>query len=931
VAQQSVDYASVSGRVTDPSGAVVRDAQVTARHTETNIAGQAATDEEGRFRFPYLRIGPYEITVRQQGFRESTQRLTLMAGAAFELPVSLQLSGVSALVAVTGRADTLEAARSQIAGTIPQAEIGSLPLNGRNFLDLALLVPGVSPTTTNSTQLFAETSGVPGQGISIASQRNFSNSFIVDGLSANDDAAGLSGIPFGVDAIEQFQVVTSGGQAELGRALGGYVSVVTKSGTNTMRGTMYGFFRDDAFNSKNALTGTTLPMDQQQFGASVGGPLVRNRTFYFTNVEQRLLDQTGVVRILPENVSVINARLAQVGFQGEPVTTGIYPNPVHSLNLLGKVDHQFSGADQLSVRYALYDVSSSNARGVGTLNAPSGSTGLDNTDQSIAVSNLLTLSSNTVNETRIQMSLGDLEAYSTDLVGPQVTISGVATFGTFGSSPTRRQNTLFQAVNNLSHRVGAHALRAGVDFLYNDDTITFLRSFRGAHTFSSLAHFLIGNYSGYAQTFGNPVVSQTNPNVGIYAQDEWRAGSRLTLNAGLRYDLQFLESINTDTNNLSPRFGFAWAPTASQNFLVRGGVGVFFDRVPLRATANALFSAGNTTNLALLRQPQVSGILPSQAGAPVFPNMLPDRLASTALVSIQTMDEHLQNAYSKQANIEIERAIGGSRVVTVGYQYFRGEKLLMSINQNVPTCVAAGANNGCRPISTYANNNDYRGVGESNYHGLHMTFLQRPTAWSSVRVTYTLSKSMNNLGEAFFSAPTDPTNIMKDWGRSDNDQRHRFVISGSVNSPTTPATTMWERLSHGFQASSMLQYYSPLPFNIVSGVNSLQGTAGRPFADGSVSTANFDVRAVDFIPRNAGTGSDFFTMSLRISRALSLGGGRRLEGMLEVFNLTNRVNPVTRNTTFGSGRYPSAPVAAFNTVTAVGDPRTLQFGVRVGF
>jgi hypothetical protein len=295
------------------------------------------------------------------------------------------------------------------------------------------------------------------------------------------------------------------------------------------------------------------------------------------------------------------------------------------------------------------------------------------------------------------------------------------------------------------------------------------------------------------------------------------------------------------------------------------------------------------------------------------------------------MDEHLQNAYSKQANIEIERAIGGSRVVTVGYQYFRGEKLLMSINQNVPTCVAAGANNGCRPISTYANNNDYRGVGESNYHGLHMTFLQRPTAWSSVRVTYTLSKSMNNLGEAFFSAPTDPTNIMKDWGRSDNDQRHRFVISGSVNSPTTPATTIWERLSHGFQASSMLQYYSPLPFNIVSGVNSLQGTAGRPFADGSVSTANFDVRAVDFIPRNAGTGSDFFTMSLRISRTFSLGGGRRLEGMLEVFNLTNRVNPVTRNTTFGSGSYPSAPVAAFNTVTAVGDPRTLQFGVRVGF
>jgi hypothetical protein len=172
---------------------------------------------------------------------------------------------------------------------------------------------------------------------------------------------------------------------------------------------------------------------------------------------------------------------------------------------------------------------------------------------------------------------------------------------------------------------------------------------------------------------------------------------------------------------------------------------------------------------------------------------------------------------------------------------------------------------------------------------------------------------------------------MKDWGRSDNDQRHRLVISGSVNSPMTPATTTWERISHGFQASTMVQYYSSLPFNIVSGINSLQGTAGRPFADGSASTANFDVRPIDFIPRNAGTGSDFFTVSLRVSRAFRLSGRSRIEGLIEAFNLTDRVNPLTRNTTFGPGSYPSNPVPSFNTVTAVGDPRTIQFGVRVTF
>ena len=804
-AQETINQATIAGRVLDPQGAAVPGAMVTARQTDTNVTVQATTEADGRFRFPYLKIGRYELRAKLDGFKENARALVLSAGSAFDIPITLDVAGIDTAVTVVADAQMLETARSQIAGTIPQAEVQSLPMNGRNFLDLALLVPGVSPTNTNSTQLFAETSAVPGQGLSIASQRNLSNSFIVDGVSANDDAAGLSGITFGVDAIEQFQVVTGGGQAELGRALGGYVNVVTKSGTNALRGSLYSFFRDDAFNGKNALTGTTLPMDQQQFGVSLGGPLRRDRTFYFTNLERKVLDQTGVVSILPENVAIINPRLAQVGYQGLPVTTGLYPNPVHSSNVLGKVDHQFTGADQLSVRYAFYDVFSDNSRGVGNLNAPSSSTGLDNRDQSLAISNVWMISPNTVSETRVQIAHGDLQAYSTDLIGPQVTITGVATFGTFGSSPTRRQNTMYQAVSNVSHRAGAHALRAGGDFLFNDDTITFLRTFRGSYTFSSMANFLASNYNSYAQTFGDPVINQKNPNFGVYAQDEWRASSRLTLNVGLRYDLQFLETINTDTNNVSPRAGFVWAPTASQDFVVRGGAGVFFDRVPLRAVANALLSAGNSTEAAQLHQPQVSGILPTQAGAPVFPNILPDRLPSTALVSFTTMDKGLQNAHSKQANIEVEHSLGGSRTITIGYQYFRGENLLMSINQNVPTCAAAGTNNGCRPASTYMNNSQYSGAGESNYHGLHITYLQRPKHWSSVRVSYALSKSMNDLGEAFFSSPTDPSNVMKDWGRSDNDQRHRLVINASVNSPMTPGTTTWEKISHGFQASSMLQ------------------------------------------------------------------------------------------------------------------------------
>ena len=220
----------------------------------------------------------------------------------------------------------------------------------------------------------------------------------------------------------------------------------------------------------------TLPMSQSQYGASLGGPIVRDRTFFFSNFEQRRLDQSGLVIVDPAVVNIINARLAAVGYPGAPVTTGEYPNPVNSTNFLGKLDHQISGQDQFSVRYSLYNVNSSNSRGAGGMNAPSASAGLDNTDQSVAFGNTMTLSARTVNETRAQFSYGDLKALPTDPIGPAVSIAGVASFGTLSGSPTGRLNKMFEVVDNLSHQAGAHALRVGVDFLYNSDTITYPRS-----------------------------------------------------------------------------------------------------------------------------------------------------------------------------------------------------------------------------------------------------------------------------------------------------------------------------------------------------------------------------------------------------------------------------------------------------------------------
>ena len=164
------------------------------------------------------------------------------------------------------------------------------------------------------------------------------------------------------------------------------------------------------------------------------------------------------------------------------------------------------------------------------------------------------------------------------------------------------------------------------------------------------------------------------------------------------------------------------------------------------------------------------------------------------------MDRDLQNAVSHQAGVEIEREMRSSMVIGIGYQYTRGRQLLMSINQNVPTCVAAGNNNGCRPYPEYGNNNRYSSAGSSSYHGMHVSLTQRPGRWGNYRLSYTLSSARNNVGEFFFSSPIDPFDLSKDWGRSDNDQRHRLVLSGTAQSPTTPAGNGWETLTRKLAA-----------------------------------------------------------------------------------------------------------------------------------
>jgi len=802
----------------------------------------------------------------------------------------------------------VETVRTQITETIHPREINELPLNGRNYLDLALLVPGVSPTNTGSNQRFAETSAVPGQGISIAGQRNLYNSFIVDGVSANDDAADLTGTYYSQEVVDQFQVVTSGGIAEFGRASGGVVNILTKSGTNDFRGDVYGFLRNQRFDARNPLAPTKDLLTQAQYGLSLGGPLRRDRTFFFSNFEQTRRNYSAVLTIPVGAVNSINNRLRAVNYPGSLVTTGVVPASFDTTNFFTRVDHSISQRNSLSARYSLYHIEAVNSRSVGGLNAVSRGTGLKDTDQNVVISNVTTFSSRTLNEARFQYTNSRLDAPVNDEVGPAVNIAGIANFGTATVSPLARDINLLEAVDNVSTQRGDHSLKFGGDFLYNRVNIVFPGAVQGVYAFSSLNNFLTGNYLNYQQAFGVPSQFQSNPNFGVFIQDEWRLRPDLTVNAGLRYDIQDLpDPIQTDTDNIGPRLGIVYAP-GDRKTVIRTSFGLYYDRIPLRATSNALQRDGSKFLVVQLS--------PTQPGAPVFPNVLALQPATLPTKpNITRIDPNIETSYSQQANLQIERELPGNAVVSIGYLHVRALHVILSRNVNVPTVpVSAGIPNLGRPDPNWGNIARFESSGTSNYDGMVVSFNKRAARWANLRVSYTLSKTIDDAGNFFFSSVQNNFNIHDDRGLSDNDQRHRLVVSGSLEAPQTGKGNGLQRALRGFQLGYIFTYASRLPFNVLLG-----------------SDRNFDTNANDRpvgVGRNTGRGFDFASLDLRLSRRFKLTERVDLQLLAEGFNVLNRANFGVPNNTFGGG---AQPLPLFRQPTAAFDPRQFQFGMKVSF
>jgi hypothetical protein len=901
-AQQAITSATVSGRVEDPTGAVLAGSEVAAINVETNQRWDSQSDAHGLFRFLYLPAGAYQLKVASAGFAPIMRSFNLTLGQALEVPVRMSVETASEIVEVSSLVPVVELVRTQVAETVTPEEVDRLPLNGRNYLDLALLAPSVSRTNTGSNQRFAETSAVPGTGISVSSQRNLSNGFVVDGLSANDDAADLAGTFYSQEVIRELQVVSSGGIAEFGRASSGTINIITHSGSNQFHGGAYGFFRNQRLDATNALATHKDPLTQTQYGATLGGPILRDRTFFFSNFEQMRQHAAGIVTISPGNAAAINSRLVQVNYGGARVQSGQFDTALNATNFFVKVDHRLNASNQFSARYSLYDISSANARTVGGLHDVSRGSNLENRDQTVALSNLATINNSVIHETRFQFTRSRLAAPVNDLAGPAVNIAGVANFGTATSSPTARSLDVYELVDNVSIQKGAHLLKTGADFLYNRVNITFPGAVQGVYTFSSLANFRSGRYVTFQQAFGASNQVQSNPNLGVFVQDEWRVHPQVTLNLGLRYDIQLLpDPIHADGNNFAPRVGVAYAPGNGKT-VIRASYGISYDRIPLRATSNALQRDGVKYKLAVLAF--------GQPGAPAFPNVLPD-FPAELVTSITSINPHIESGYAQQAGLQIERELTASMSLSVGYLYLRGEHLIMSHNVNVPTSPTAP--NLGRPDARFGNNSQFDSMGDSYYHGMMVSLNKRTAAWGSFRLSYNLSKAIDTAGNFFFSTPQDSFNIRGERGLSDNDQRHRMSISGTLQVPKGE-DSWWRRAASGFRLGYIFAYTSALPFNIQSG-----------------SDRNGDTNVNDRpagVGRNTGRGFNFASLDLRLSRLFNFGDRLRFELLAEGFNVLNRRNYQFPNNTFGTG---TTPRTGFGLPTAAAEPRQVQLGMRLNF
>jgi Carboxypeptidase regulatory-like domain/TonB dependent receptor-like, beta-barrel len=604
--------ATLSGVIRDASGAVVPDAKISAKNTATGAIRETATDSEGRFSITNLGPGQYEIRAERAGFRTAVQSgVVLNVGGATVVDLIVQVGEVSEIVEIKQDEPLIEPTKAELSRVVNERSIESLPIIGRNFVDFAKLSSGVAPGRENTGGgAFKEPDAGVGSAaaprLTFGGQSELSTLILVDGVDNIQTFTGLPRVTPSQEAVREFRVLNSTFLAEYGRALGGFVNIVTKSGTNRSNGSVYYFGMNDTLNAQPILTGPDPVLRQNQYGATFGGPIKKDKTFFFGSYEgQRRAESNKFSEVIFNNLEAINVTKRFFGLTPE-VTHLLRANDYDGF--LVKLDHKLTANNDLSARYNLLNSTTDGFLGGGGRASPASTTARNNKtfDQSVVVSDTALLRSNVVNEARVQWARRSFD-FPSVLKEPDLEVSNLIITGKSTSDVDFYRETRLQVSDNLSLVLGGHALKIGGDFNNVRNSAKWDLFFPARVIFASLA--------GAGPTFLNqtPVVfwwpllngATTRPALpiplttdvpgdlepftrtsvdhnayGFFGQDEWRATPKLTITMGLRYDFETYPSMfvqRNDLNNLQPRLGLAYA--LSNRTVVRAGFGIFNDRL----------------------------------------------------------------------------------------------------------------------------------------------------------------------------------------------------------------------------------------------------------------------------------------------------------------------------------------------------------------
>ncbi len=693
-AQSAAATGRLEGTVTDSSDAAVAGADITVRNQNTGVTTTVQSTPEGDFTVLYLEPGTYEVSIQKAGFGKRVLKdINITVGTRAVLHPQLSVGKIDTEISVNADTPLVDTAQSSLGTVVAQRSIESLPLNGRNFTDFALLTPGA---TTDGDFGMISFNGVAG---------NFNN-YTVDGGNNNNaffaQQIGRTSIPyqFSEDVIREFQVTSTGFEAEFGQAGGGVVNTVTKSGTNQVHGDGYYYIVDSATSANDAINeqnGIPKPHDRrQQFGGTLGGPLVHDKLFYLGNYEGQIRNEPltvndgPAVNNLPPGFLAANPALAaEVN-----AAAGSFPRSFNQNAAFGKINGLLNDRNSLSVTYNYQRFRSPH----GYFNTPTSTgDGLSLTDgatsQFFQISLQTTLNATNINELRFHFGSDyhyDLPA--TPATSPAVTIQNPDTGFVFGGNRFQLANTdkRYEFTDNFTRIVGKHTLKAGVDVNISHNADSFTYGPKGEYRFSDLTQVPSGNFELYLQSFGQSTIVQTSPTYSFFIQDQFRATPRLTLNYGVRYDLQVLAQpkqcnpgfdltchIPYSKNNVGPRAGFAYSVDGKGNTVVRGSFGLFYMQEDLLDVSQAFASNGVTRPFLVVVGPAFGNSNPLVT----YPNSLtsfPTGAGGTP--SIVVFAPTFRSPYVEQGNLAVEHQFGAQTALSVGYVYSHGLRLLGNSN-----------------------------------------------------------------------------------------------------------------------------------------------------------------------------------------------------------------------------------------------------------